>query len=473
MNNFLFVRSAQKIESLITKGTFKEGEKLPSLRKLHREWGISIGTALQAYTYLADRGWVTGRMKSGFFVQQRFSTETELPTVAIAQTVGEREVAMERLLNTISFNGRSKKMISFFDAVPTLDMLPYNAIRRAVQKVSRNLDGNYISYELPQGNLRLRELIAKRSYQWKGNLNSRDIVITNGALEAITICLLATTSPGDTVVVETPCYYGILQCIENLKLKVIELPSDSQHGIALDELEGVCKKFDIAACVLISNFNNPNGVMITEEKKKALARFAAKSKIPIIEDDIYGDLFFGKLRPTTIKSYDTGGWVLLCNSFSKTLVPGFRIGWCAAGRYHARVLHSKTVTNIATASLTQLVVSDLLETGSYERHLRKLRLVLERNLAFTRRAVERWFPTGTRISDPRGGYVLWVELPKKIHSGKLRKIALEHAINLAPGIIFSSQDIFKNYIRISCNNIWDNKIENAIQRIGELCKGLL
>lgn len=468
MEQLLFETTASKIEGLVNNKTFLPGDKLPSLRKLSREWGVSIGTVLQAYMLLEDKGIAEGKEKSGFFVTHQPGKSVESPSPYKGAVVA-RSVYNQKTLTKVAVAHPGKSFVSFFDAVPLVESLPFPAIRRSVQVASRDLKGTYISYETTQGSSVLRQLIAQRSFQWNGALKSDNIVITNGALEAIHLCLRATTSPGDAVVVETPCYYGILQCIENLQLRAIELPSHND-GINLKELKRVCKKFSVAACVLVPTFNNPNGVTISNEKKKALAAFAQQTKTPIMEDDIYGDLYFGSQRPHTIKTYDKDGWVLFCTSFSKTLAPGFRVGWCEAGRYSEQVARLKAVTNVATASLIQQTMIELLRSGSYDRHLRKLRLTLSRQVALTARAIEEYFPVGTRISKPTGGYVLWIELNKKVNTGKLQQLAIKNNIDFAPGFLFTGSGGFKNYIRISCNNPWSEKIDKALKKLGALCQ---
>jgi DNA-binding transcriptional MocR family regulator len=379
----------------------------------------------------------------------------------------QQAVIVNQTLQKVSYpDDGNKAYVSFFSAVPDTSLLPFNAIRRSLQRASRDLTGMHLQYEKANGNELLRQEIAKRSFHWKGKLAADDIVVTNGALEAVGLCLRAVTQPGDTIVVETPFYYGILECIEVLGLKIIELPGDTLTGINVKELEEVCTTYKVAACVLISNFNNPNGVMLSDEKKKAIATLANRMKIPVIDDDVYGDLHFDTQRPANIKSYDTDGWVLLCSSFSKSVAPGYRVGWCAAGRFTEQVIRLKAVTNVATTSIVQLSLLELLTTGAYDRHLRKLRPELHRLMLLTIQAIEKYFPAGTRISRPDGGLVLWVELPEIVNSFVLQKAALAQHINIAPGPLFSNKGDYTNYIRISCNNQWSKKVENALKKLG-------
>lgn len=468
MKQLLFESTADRIQSLIDKDLFRPGDKLPSLRRIHRDFEVSIGTVLEAYNVLSDRGIVTGREKSGFFVVRKPGAIADAPTPSNEKAV-EKNVMIENLLKKVTTPSAKKNIVSFFDAVPTVGMLPFTSLRRAVQNVSRDLSGAYMAYESSIGNTALREMIARRAVDHEVTYNANDIIITNGALEGINLCLRAVTSPGDTVLVQTPCYYGILQCIANLKLKVIEIPSDTSGVVHMDELEKVCKKSSVAACILVPNFNNPNGVTLSDETKKLLALFAKRMRVPIIEDDIYGDLCFSTRRPSTIKSYDRDGWILLVSSFSKTLAPGFRVGWCIPGRFLQRVAQLKATTNVATASLVQHAIASLLKTNAYDRHIRKTRSTLSRQVALTSQAIHTYFPEGTKISQPEGGFVLWVELPKKVNTLELQKMALDHGINFAPGTIFSNSGQYKNFLRISCNNEWTVRVEHAIRKLGQLC----
>jgi DNA-binding transcriptional MocR family regulator len=470
MKDLLFIDTANKIARLINNHTYQAGEKLPSLRTVQKQYGISIGTAIEAYNYLADKGLLVSKEKSGYFVAPPVSTAA-LPK-ATTLSLKEQTAQINNTLQRALHESTGRNFISFFNAVPPLELLPVTTIKRSLQNASRDLTASYIHYEPSKGNLALRKLIAQQSFQWKGQLTADDIVITNGALEAIQLCLRAITKPGDTVLIESPCYFGILQCLEQLGLKVVEIPSHSEEGINLEHMQQVCRQFQVKACLLISNFNNPNGALLSAEKKQQVARFAKANSIPVIDDDIYGDLYFDNARPANIKAYDQDGWVLLCSSFSKTLAPGFRIGWCAPGRFIRQVEQLKAVTNIATAGIVQQSLCELLQTGAYDRHMRKMRINVQKQLFLTAQAIEQYFPEGTRISRPKGGFVLWIELPKKINAFQFQKVALQQQIDIAPGPIFSNKGAYTNYIRISCQNTWSKKVEAAIKKLGAIAQHL-
>ncbi|MCW1962019.1 PLP-dependent aminotransferase family protein [Chryseobacterium viscerum] len=472
MKDFQYIALADQFEISINNGTYPVGAKLPSLRSIRQQLKISVGTILKAFTLLEDKGLVAGKERSGFIVLRTSVSSVSLPKQSENSTLAQK-IAIGKVLQEVSFpDSENKSYVSFFNAVLHPDFLPFNALRRSLQQASRDLTGRHLQYEPAVGNSQLRTEIAQRSFLWQGNLSADDVVITNGALEAVNLCLRAVAKAGDTVLVQSPIYHGILQTIESLDLKIIEFSGCPLTGINIQELEEICSKQRISACLLISNFNNPNGITLNDEKKSAIAAFAEKMEIPVIEDDIYGDLHFQTQRPTTIKSYDHHGWVMLCSSFSKSAAPGYRIGWCAAGRFTEQVIKLKTVTNVATASIVQSSLLQLLKTGAYDRHLRKLRPELHRLMLLTIQAIEKYFPTDIRMSRPEGGLVVWIELPAHIDVFELQKKAIDQFVNFAPGPLFSNSGDYRNYIRISCNNVWNDKVENALKRLGDIIKSM-
>lgn len=464
----LYVELARQLEDNIRTGTYQVGEKLPSIRSLHREYGVSMGTALHVYEHLEDKGLIQSRPKTGYFVKRQHKNLLPLPSPP-RLIMDEQEVNMDRLLyQQKSQEAGETHYTSFGDAVPSVNVLPLKTIQRALQKVSRDTSGSYLRYDHPAGYLPLRKAIAKRAWTWQGVLHEDELIITNGTLEAINFCLRAITKPGDTVVVSSPCYFGILRCAENLHLKVIKLPNHPVEGIQIEDLIQAIEKFDVKACILISNFNNPDGVTLSIEKKMQLAELAAHYQLPLIEDDIYGDLYFGKERPTTIKTFDKEGWVMLCSSFSKTITPGFRVGWCAAGRFTKMIERLKYMTNIASPLITQMTLAELLHNESYDRHLRHLRVQLHTDNTLMTQKLQNYFPVGTKVSAPAGGYILWVELSPMVDAFDLQKKAGEQKIDIIPGPFFSCRDDFKNFIRLSYGEPWSPRREAALKDLGKL-----
>ena len=297
-------------------------------------------------------------------------------------------------------------------------------------------------------------------------------MVTSGCVEAVTLALQATCRPGDTVAIGAPVYYTFLNSIQQLGLKVLEIPSSPREGMSVDVLAYALRHNPVSACLVIANFNNPLGGVMPDERKAELVRLLRTHEIPLIEDDVYGELGFGPHRPTAAKAYDDAGLVLYGSSFSKTLAPGYRVGWIAPGRYLDRVQRLKSVFSLATASPTQLAVAEFLTSGGYDRHLRALRRTYAAQVAHVRAAIARWFPAGTRVTRPEGGFVVWVEMPAGVDGLAVHERALRKGIAVAPGTLFTTGDRFRSCIRLS-GAFWSDRIRDALRTVGGIASGMI
>lgn len=465
----LYEEVADRIEALIERQTLKVGDKLLSVRALSKEQGISLSTAFQAYYHLESKGLIEARPQSGYYV--KFSPQhcMEIPTCCepIDEIV---PVSLDEIITSVYQDLRSHAKIHFSIGSPDSSLLPTAKLNKAVVQALRESKDSCLNYEDFQGNVTLRQQIAKLSFNWGGMLSDEDIVITNGCMEALSFCLKAVTKPGDAVAIECPTYHGIFQVIESLGLNVVEVPSHSDTGIDLNYLEQAIPRFNIKACLFVCNFNNPLGNMMPDKNKKCLVELLSRKNIPLIEDDIYGELFFGKTRPKTCKTFDKNGIVLQCGSFSKSLVPGYRIGWAVPGKFKRKVIALKRMNNISTNTPLQEAIAIFLQKGRYELHLRHLRKALHTHCLRYIQAITEYFPQDTRLTRPQGGFSLWVELNKNVDTFKLHKRALKHNVGIAPGHIFSSQGQFQNYFRICYGMPWSDRIDQGIKILGDLAR---
>lgn len=471
-DDHLYIQVADGIEKMIGEEVLKIGDKLPSVRVLSDEYGISMGTAFQAYYHLEGKGLIEARPKSGYYVRFNFRRFPRLPEKSDPEPVAN-EVSIDDMISTVYRNMSTDDLLNFALAVPPIELLPAAKLNKAIVHAIRNSKDHGINYEHVQGNKELRKQLAKLAFNWGGKFSADDIVVTAGCLEALNICLRAVTKPGDTVAIESPTYFGIFQAIESMGLKVLEIPTDPVTGIDIDELEKAIKKFHVSACVFVPNFNNPLGSCIPDEKKKLLVELITKNKIPLIEDDIYSELYFGRHRPKTCKTFDKEGWVLLCGSLSKSLAPGYRIGWIIPGRFTEKVMRLKLVCTVTGVSITQHAVAHFLSIGRYEYHLKKLRKALHTQCLRYIQGIVQYFPADTKVSRPQGGFVLWIEVNKKINSYKLYQEAVKNHISIAPGQIFSSQGQFLNCLRISYAKPWGPDVERGLRTVGELIKRMM
>jgi DNA-binding transcriptional MocR family regulator len=468
ISGFRYARLADDLEGKIRDGVYRSGEKLPSLRKLHDQTGLSITTIYQAYIELEKRGVVAPRQKSGYYVQPLLGRILP-PPEAQKLHPEPKKVTVNALAYAIVEDMGNPAFLQLGGSTVMPDLLPFKQLTRCLRSLSMEaMKRSLMRYENPYGNAELKRQIAKRMVGQVRQTVLDEMVITSGCIEAVNLCLRALGDTGDTVVVESPTYPWFLQIIEDQKKFVLEMPTDPQTGIDLDQLERAVKKNSVAACLLVPNFHNPLGFVMPDEKKKALVALMAEKTIPIIEDNIHGELYFGQQRPATLKSYDRKGLVLHCGSFSKTLSPGLRVGWTLPGRYTDRVRRLKMDGNVASPTLNQHVVARFLKDGAFDRHLRRLRTALKNQITNTALAIARYFPEGTRITAPAGGLTLWVELDRRVDGLKVFHAARKRKISIFPGAICSTTDRYNNFIRISCGYPWSEKTEAGIRTLAEI-----
>ena len=470
--NFRYVALADEIQDNILSGVFTPGEKLPSLRKLHHTLGLSISTIHQAYIELEKRGRVEAKEKSGFYVRSLSRSLLEQPA-PVAQVSWPCQVRVNDLAGNIITDLQDEEMLQLGAAIPSMELMPLKQLSRIMKSIpAGDLQRLFSNYDLCTGSPELREVLSKRMLGLACATTADDIVTTNGCLEAVSLCLRAVTSPGDTVLVESPVFHCFLQLIEDLNLFVLEVPACPENGMDPRSFEKALDANPVTVCLLNSNFHNPLGSVMSRENKKAIFNIARKREIPIIEDDIYGDLHHSETRPTTFKSMDKDGSVLYCSSFSKALSPGLRTGWAVPGKFKDTVIRMKRNTAISNPGINHIVVARFIKTGGYDRHLRQLRNKLKNQVSAMAMAVSRFFPPDTKITFPKGGLFIWVALNPEIDAMEVYRRAYVEKISSLPGTICSSSDAYDNCLRINCGRKWSQDLENGIRKLGDIVAGL-
>ncbi|MDB5300054.1 MAG: gntR [Phycisphaerales bacterium] len=470
LDDKLYVALAERLAALIDAGTLAVGERIPSVRRLSEQFKVAPGTVLHAYRLLEDQGRIRARPQSGFYV---CPTRQPLPEPrsstpgprASSPTVGDLVMRMSEM-------SAAEDVVPLGHAIPNAACLPTQQLNRLSAAISRRTSRGFNYYDVPPGCRELRVQVAKHYIAAGCGLSPDDIVTTSGCQEAIGLCLRAAVEPGGVVVVDSPTYYGILQAIEMLGMRAIEVPTSPRVGVDLEVLERTLSTRKVAACLFVTNCHNPLGFVMPEDRKRKLVHLLARHDVPLIEDDTYGDLAYGDQRPSVCKAFDAHGRVMLCSSFSKTLAPGARVGWCAPGRYLEKVKRLKFCNTIATATLPQLTIAEYLAAGGYAHQLRKMRRIYRDQVHQLSQAVQRNFPPGTRATRPAGGHVLWVELPSGTDSMELFDRAADAKISIAPGPLFSTKGDYRNFIRLNCSVPGDAQLERAIQTLGAFAEDL-
>ncbi len=459
---------AEDIARSIRDGLLARGEKLPSVRQASAARKVSPSTVFQAYYLLEARGLISARERSGYYVTGGAQHLPPLPEPDINSNSEATEVDVSELVFEVLESTRARKVVPLGSAFPSPLLFPMARLAKTMAACVQAMDPWRSVEDISPGDAELRRQIALR-YMIDGlQVSADEIVITNGALEGLNLCLQAVTRPGDTVLIGSPTFYAALQAIERNGLKAVDVPCHPREGIDLVAMERALKQHKPSACWLMTNFQNPLGSLMPDDKKKVMVALLTRYNVPLIEDDVYGELYFGDKRPTPAKAFDTAGLVMHCSSFSKCLAPGYRVGWAAPGRYAKTVERLKLTTTLATSVPAQITLASYLKKGGYDRHLRGLRHALLLQQMQYIEAIERYFPGGIRLTAPSGGYFLWVKLPDGVNSLELHRAALNLGISVAPGPIFSAQKGFTDYVRLNYGHPWSEEMEAAIAVLGKI-----
>ncbi|MCI5103549.1 MAG: PLP-dependent aminotransferase family protein [Algiphilus sp.] len=462
-----YERIAEELTRLIESRSFPPGARMPSVRRLSRAHAASPGTVLRAYALLEDRGLIAARPRSGYFVRSAHPQRLPEPSTRLP-AAGEGPVDINDLVFHVLESVKDRRVTPFGSAFPSPALFPFKALSAAFAAATRQLDPARTVESLPPGNPALRGWLSRRYLESGCVVEPDDIVITSGALEALNLCLQAVTQPGDIVAVESPAFYGALQAIETLGLHAVEVPTDPRYGVDVDALARILQTHPIRACWFMTSFQNPLGFQMPDDNKRALVALLARHDVPLIEDDVYAELYLRGPRPTPAKAFDRKGLVLHCASFSKSLAPGFRVGWVAPGRFRRQITRRQLTTTLATTAPTQWAIVEYLRHGGFDRHLRGLRQTLMQQQCLMSDAIERHFPAGTRLSRPSGGYFLWVELPEAVDALDLHRRATEAGVSVSPGPMFSAKRHYTNCLRLNYGHPDPEAIASGVQCLGAL-----
>ncbi|WP_192459384.1 PLP-dependent aminotransferase family protein [Musicola keenii] len=453
---------AQRIEA----GLYQSGERLPSVRTLSREHGVSIGTVQQAYYVLEAKRLIMPLSRSGYFVSPRKAMP---PVPALTRPIQQPvEFTQWESVLALANKRRDHETLSLDGGMPDITQPTLKPLLHAIAHCGKQYDLSLLGYDSLPGLPALREQIARLMLDGGSRLGAEEIVVTSGCQESLSVAIRAVCQPGDIVAVESPNFFGVMQMLQGFGVKAIEIPTDAVSGLSLEALELALEQWPIKAVLTVPNCNNPLGFIMPDERKRALVALARRFDIAIIEDDIYGDLAYGYPRPITVKSLDTDGRVLLCSSFSKTLAPGLRVGWIVPGRYLDRVLHLKYISTGSTAMHIQRALTEFIQQGGYQPHLRRMRARYQHNLDVFACWVRYYFPSGICVSRPQGGFWLWIELPGGCNAACLNDALRGEKIRVAPGAIFSATGKYRHCLRLNYAAPFTDTIQRALQTLGAM-----
>jgi DNA-binding transcriptional MocR family regulator len=467
----LYVNLADLLGTRIENGFYRPGDRLPSVRALSVEHGVSLSTVQQAYRLLEDNGLASPRPKSGYFVPPGRKS----PALPVVGRPAQRPVDISQWEQVLELASATPNpdVIQLARGMPDITSPTLRPLTQALGKISRRMDMPGLYYDNIYGTQALRTQVARLLLDSGTQVGPDDVVITTGAQEALSVSIRSVCEPGDIVAVDSPSFHGAMQALKGLGMKALEIPTDPITGISIEALELALEQWPIKAIQLTPSCNNPMGYIMPEERKRALLTLAQRYDVAIIEDDVYGDIAYTYPRPRTIKSFDQDGRVLLCSSFSKTLAPGLRVGWVAPGRYLDRALHMKYISTGSTATQPQLAIAEFLKEGHYEPHMRRMRTQYQRSRDQMTDWVTRYFPESTRVSRPQGGFMLWVELPEDFDSLRLNRALQGQGVQIAVGSIFSASGKYRNCLRMNFAAKPTPAIEDAVRKVGAAVSALM
>lgn len=463
----LYRQLAAEVSALIRNGSLRPGDRVPSVRQLCRDRGLSPATVMHAYEVLEAQGLIEPRARSGYFVAAHQSAHAAEPPVSNPAARSTR-VDISELVFQVLDATRDRAVIPLGSAFPSPLLFPLAKLARHLGSAARSMNPWRTVEDLPPGSADLRRQIARRYLQAGVSVEPGDIIITSGALEALNLSLQAVTRPGDIVAIESPAFYACLQSIEAMGLRALEIPTHPRGGVDLSALAQALAKHPVRACWLMTTFQNPLGALMPEEARRDLVRLLAKHDVPLVEDNVYAELYFGREHPQPALAYDRRGLVLDCGSFSKSLAPGYRIGWVAGKNFVQAIQRRKVMTSLSASIPVQNALASYLRDGAYDRHLRTLRRTLAAQQKSLLDALERHLPAGFRVTRPQGGYMLWVELADNIDAIEVHRRALDQGFSVAPGPIFSARREFRNCIRLNYGHPWSQQLDNAIRALGKI-----
>ena len=459
---FIYEHVASCLEDAIVKGVYPEGARLPSIRELRSQFRVSASTAMEAYAVLEEKGLIQPKPKSGHFVKQRRQLADQPAKTwpsADPESITVAHHTMELCWAPTKTNSHSLTVTA---PLPTASQ----ELARCIARAARLNIANSTKYERPEGARTLREAIARLMAERSTMIAPDDVIVTNGAHEALVLALRATTDPGDVVAVESPTYFGVLQAMEGHGLQALSLPTHPRKGVDLGALEQAARNGAMRACVLGPTHQNPLGFTMSDNAKRKAVEILARYEVPLIEDDVYGFVSIDAPGAAPAKSFDLTGNVIFCGSFSKTLSPAIRLGWGLPGRFASQFLRQKWLANLSTNIVPQLAVVEFLKGNRFRRLMQHSAREYARRIMLMRDWVLRCFPAGTKCTAPDGGMVLWVELPDGFDAMSALAEAREAGVSFLPGNIFAASADYRNFLRLSTSATDLDAIPEVIQRLG-------
>jgi DNA-binding transcriptional MocR family regulator len=466
----VYLQIRDRLSRLIESGALQPGDRLPSIRTLAKTTNVNKLTVIEAYSVLEADGLIHARQGSGYFV----SPSSPTPPQPASHFAPPQEVILSEYPGNSFYDFYMAAVTAHrhADMVDLSTGFPMNSgledLQRIARRAVKHVDSTLFNYDLPHGQLTLRQQVARMLVQQGLEITPEDLIITNGSKQGLSLALQHHVKPGDWVIVESPTYHGALEIISSLKAKVIGIPMNLE-GINLELLEKYLHTYHPKLIYTVSTLQNPTGVTTSYAHRTSLLQLAQKYGCKIIEDNAYEGLAFESVPPP-LKALDHNDIVTYLGTFSKTLMPGIRVGYMVVtGQDYQPLVKSKLNHDYHVSTVSQAIVSEYLATGHYRHHLTHLRSqhMQSRNAMLS--ALERYFPSEASWTVPNGGTFLWVQLPENISTPAICQAALSHNILIANGALFFPDRQGYNALRLNFSHK-PEVIERVISILGRLLK---
>ncbi|WP_420468412.1 PLP-dependent aminotransferase family protein [Panacagrimonas sp.] len=467
-----YQRLSEELRTQIRSGLLAPGARLPAIRPLAQRYGLSVVTVSHALQMLEREGWIRAQARARYRVSALAASlaPTALAPAAEVFAAPVPDQLLRTVMAVLQLDGIEVPLGgSTLDA----DCIPYAALRRSEAALHRALGAQAYGYEIAPGLPALRAEVARRLSPGGPPLAADEITITGGCLEAVMLALDTTTRPGDTVLVENPTFYGLLQLLQRMNLKVVEVALDPVQGLSAAAVEAVLERQTVTAACLTPSFNNPSGALTSIGEKRAIGALLAARRIALIEDDVYGELSHHGPRPPPMIALCPQTDIVTCGSVSKVLAPGLRLGWAARrrsghGDRFRNLQTAKFISTLAAPTLAQHLIAEWMHSGRYDRHLQRLRRDLPAQMTAYRTCILRHFPPDTEVSRPLGGFLLWLRLPQPVDPLWLIRAAQSVQVGLVPGTAFSTRETVSPWLRLSAGLRLTPRVERGIRDLGAL-----
>lgn len=364
-------------------------------------------------------------------------------------------------------------IISFAGGLPAPELFPIERFSQASVDVLHKQGASALQYSLTEGELHLREFIAKRMVESGINATIRNILITGGSQQGIDLVGRIFINPHDSVGIESPSYLGAIQSLKSYQPKFIVLPMD-RDGMLIDDLEKKLSSQHIKAIYLIPNFQNPSGISLSPKRREQLAYLAYQNNIIVIEDDPYSELFYENNRNLSVMA--TGQKLgldinsIYLGTFSKILAPGIRLGWVVSHEsVIAKLTEAKQANDLHESTFLQMMTCEIVKDGFLDQHVELIRNTYRTRRDIMLECIEAEFPPTVKWTIPKGGLFIWAELPSEIDTSKILVDAVEqYKVAFVPGYDFHPDQRGKNTFRLNFSNAKPEEIHEGIHRLGSL-----